>query len=191
MRGLKNLTMVMSTVIMAVLTASCGGSKAVAPAQGAVEVEAPCQNYFSDAQFFRSVGEGKSKDMNTARLKAHTNAGTKLAAGIQQHIGLVVENYCKEMDAAEQQQFGQSFQARIRTTIDQVVSNPAIACTKTLREQDGSYSVYMALEVNKDEMLSQVGKAAMADEEIQLLFDREKFNQAYNEEMERYANQRK
>jgi hypothetical protein len=47
----------------------------------------------------------------------------------------------------------------------------------------------MALEVNKDEVLSQVSKAAIADKEIQLLFDGERFNQTYHEEMERYADQ--
>jgi hypothetical protein len=191
MKEIKNLVMIMAIVAMAILIASCGGSKTVAPTQGAVEIDVPCQNYFSDAQFFRGVGDGKSQDLNTARLKAHTNASAELAAGIQQHIGRVVENYRKEMDVAKQQQFGQTFQAKIRTTVDQVVSNTAVACNKTLREQDGSYSVYMALEVNKDEVLSQVNKAAIADKEIQLLFDSERFNQTYNEEMEKYANQRK
>jgi hypothetical protein len=190
MKTMKNFTMIIVMVAMAALVTSCGSSKTVAPTQGAVEVDVPCQNYFSDAQFFRGVGDGKSQDMNTARLKAHTNASAELAAGIQQHIGRVVENYRKEMDVAKQQQFGQSFQAKIRTTVDQIVSNTAVACTKTLREQDGSYSVYMALEVNKDEVLSQVNKAAIADKEIQLLFDSERFNQTYNEELERYAKQR-
>jgi hypothetical protein len=191
MKEIKNLVMIMAIVAMAVLVASCGGSKTVAPTQGAVEVDVPCQNYFSDAQFFRGIGNGKSQDLNTARLKAHTNASAELASGIQQHIGRVVENYRKEMDVDKQQQFGQTFQVKIRTTVDQVVSNTAVACNKTLREQDGSYSVYMALEVNKDELLNQVNKAAIADKEIQLLFDSERFNQTYNEEMEKYANQRK
>jgi hypothetical protein len=191
MKTMKNLTLIMLMAAMAAFVASCGGSKAVSPTQGAVEIDVPCQNYFSDAKFFRGVGDGKSQDMNTARLKAHTNASAELAAGIQQHIGRVVENYRKEMDVAKQQQFGQSFQAKIRTTVDQIVSNTAVACTKTLREKDGSYSVYMALEVNKDEVLTQISKAAVADKEIQLLFDSERFNQTYNEELERYANQRK
>jgi hypothetical protein len=188
---MKNFTMIIAMMAMTAFITSCGSSKTVAPTQGAVEVDVPCQNYFSDAQFFRGVGDGKSQDMNTARLKAHTNASAELAAGIQQHIGRVVENYRKEMDVNKQQQFGQSFQAKIRTAVDQVVSNTAVACTKTLREQDGSYSVYMALEVNKDELLSQINKAATADKEIQLLFDSERFNQTYNEELEKYANQRK
>jgi hypothetical protein len=189
MKTMKNLTMIIIMVVMTAFVTSCGSSK-VAPTQGAEEIDVPCQNYFSDAQFFRGVGDGKSQDMNTARLKAHTNASAELAAGIQQHIGRVVENYRKEMDVDKQQQFGQSFQAKIRVTVDQIVSNTAVACTKTLREKDGSYSVYMALEVNKDEVLTQVSKAAIADKEIQLLFDSERFNQTYNEEMERYAKQR-
>lgn len=188
---MKNFTMIIAMAAVTMFIVSCGGSKAVAPTQGAVEIDVPCQNYFSDAQFFRGVGDGKSQDMNTARLKAHTNASAELAAGVQQHIGRVVENYRKEIDVAQQQQFGQTFQAKIRTTVDQIVSNTAVACTKTLREKDGSYSVYMALEVNKDEVLSQINKAAIADKEIQLMFDSERFNQTYNEELERYANQRK
>ncbi|MDR3180638.1 MAG: hypothetical protein LBT61_01750 [Prevotellaceae bacterium] len=191
MKTMKNFTMIIAMAAVTMFIVSCGGSKAVAPTQGAVEIDVPCQNYFSDAQFFRGVGDGKSQDMNTARLKAHTNASAELAAGVQQHIGRVVENYRKEIDVAQQQQFGQTFQAKIRTTVDQIVSNTAVACTKTLREKDGSYSVYMALEVNKDEVLSQINKAAIADKEIQLMFDSERFNQTYNEELERYANQRK
>jgi hypothetical protein len=191
MKTTKNLILIIAVSAATALIFSCGGSKKVAPTQGAVEVDVPCQNYFSDAQFFRGVGDGKSQDMNTARLKAYTSASGELASGIQQHIGRVVENYRKEMDVAKQQQFGQSFQAKIRTTVDQIVSNTAVACTKTMREQDGSYSVYMALEVNKDEVLSKVSAAAIADKEIQLMFDSERFNQTYNEEMERYANERK
>jgi hypothetical protein len=191
MKTMKNFILIIVMSATTALIASCGSSKTAAPTQGAVEVEVPCQNYFSDAQFFRGVGDGRSQDMNTARLKAHTNASAELAAGIQQHIGRVVETYRKEMDVAKQQQFGQSFQAKIRTTVDQIVSNTAVACTKTMREQDGSYSVYMALEVNKDEVLNKISNAAIADKEIQLMFDSEKFNQTYNEELERYANQRK
>ena len=191
MKTMKNFTLIIGMVAVMALISSCGGSKAVAPTQGAVDIEVPCQDYFSDAQFFRGVGNGKSQDLNTARLKAHTNASAELAAGIQQHIGRVVENYRKEIDVAQQQNFGQTFQAKIRTAVDQVVSNTAVACTKTQREKDNSYSVYMALEVNKDEVLNQINKAAIADKEIQLLFDSERFNQTYNEELERYANERK
>jgi hypothetical protein len=190
-KTMKNFTLIIVMIAVTAFITSCGGSKAVAPTQGAVDIEVPCQDYFSDAQFFRGVGNGKSQDLNTARLKAHTNASAELAAGIQQHIGRVVENYRKEIDVAQQQNFGQTFQAKIRTAVDQVVSNTAVACTKNQREKDGSYSVYMALEVNKDELLNQINKAAIADKEIQLMFDSERFNQTYNEELERYANQRK
>jgi hypothetical protein len=190
MKTMKNFILIIALSAATALVASCGSSKKVAPTQGAVEVEVPCQNFASDAQFFRGVGDGRSQDMNTARLKAHTSASAELAAGIQQHVGRVIDNYRKEMDVAKQQQFGQSFETEVRITVDQIVSNTTVACAKTLREQDGSFSVYMALEANKDEVLSKISNAAIANKELQLLFDKDRFAKTYNEEMERYAKQR-
>jgi hypothetical protein len=187
---MKNLSMILATATMIVLTASCGGSKKTAPTQGAKEVNVPCTEYFSDAKFFRGAGNGKSHDLNTARLKAHTTASAELAASINQQIKRVVEQYTNDMEVNSKMEFGQSFEALTTTVVNQSVSNTQVACNKTMQEKDGSYSVYMALEVNKDEFMKTLEDAATQDKKINLLYDREKFREKYNQEMEAFASQR-
>jgi hypothetical protein len=176
-------------VAITLLSVSCGGSK-VAPTQGAVEVEVPCANYFSDAKFYRGIGNGKSQDLNTARLKAHTTASAELAAGISQQVKRVVEQYLNDADVNKKQEFGQTFEGITTTVVNQTVTNTNVACNKTLQEKDGSYSVYMALEVNKDEFLKTLDNAATQEKKIELLYDREKFREKYNQEMEDFAAKR-
>jgi hypothetical protein len=49
---------------------ACGGPKSIAKVAGETEVSVPCDDKRTDAQFFRGLGVGQSKDLNTAREKA-------------------------------------------------------------------------------------------------------------------------
>lgn len=185
-------TRILSVSIIAVmamaLVSSCGSSKPASVTANSTEVSVPCADYASDGQFFRGVGSGTSRDLNAARLKANTSAAGELAAGIQQTIKRVVENYVNEMDNAQKQDFGQTFEAMTTNVVNQAVSNTRVVCNKTVQNKDGGYSVYMALEVNKEEFQKTLENGALQDKKISLLFDREKFREKYEEEMAQFAN---
>ncbi len=187
---MKSILSVSVTAVAAIaLMTSCGGSKqAVSVAANATEVSVPCAEYASDAQFFRGVGVGTSRDLNTARLKANTTAAAELAAGINQQIKRVVENYVNEMDNAQKQDFGQTFEAMTTNVVNQTVSNTRVVCNKTTQSKDGGYTVYLALEVSKEEFQKSLENGALQDKKISLLFDREKFREKYEEEMANFAN---
>ncbi len=188
MKSIFSVSMVAVAAIA--LMTSCGSSKPASVTANATEVSVPCAEYASDNQFFRGMGSGSSRDLNTARLKANTAAAAELAAGISQTIKRVVENYVNEMDNAQKQDFGQTFEAMTTNVVNQTVSNTRTACNKTVQNKDGGYTVYMALEVNKEEFQKTLENGALQDKKISLLFDREKFREKYDEEMENFANSR-
>ena len=178
----------LTVLIVSVLFVSCGSSK---PAQitsvnHETEVSVPCDDQFTDNNFFRGMGIGQSKDLNTAREKARMNANQELATGISVLSKRVAEKYVN--DAGQKPaDYAETFESLTREVVQQELSNVRVSCNKTTRTQDGMYKVYMAVEASKDEVFSALDRKADADKKLETLYNREKFRQVYNQEMDDFA----
>ncbi len=174
----------MSLTFMCGLLAGCGTTK---PAQitqvnKEVDVVAPCENFVSDAEFFRGVGFSQSKDLNTAREKARMNANTEMAGSISSLIKRVAERYVN--DAGQKpSDFAQSFESMGHEVVKQQMSNITIACSKATMTTDGMYKYYMAVETRKDQVFAAIDRNAEADKKLETIYNREKFRKHFDAEM--------
>jgi len=68
------------------------------------------------------------------------------------------------------------------------LNNVATICNKKF-QKDGKYNVYVAIEVKKDELLQKIEKQISNDQKLQIDYDKMKFEQIFNQEMDDMANQ--
>jgi uncharacterized protein YmfQ (DUF2313 family) len=167
---------------------SCGGSKPIAIAQAnhEQEITVPCDDKFTDKEFFRGQGVGQSKDLNTARDKARMAANTEMAGSISTLIKQVSEKYVNDAGQSPAD-YGETFESLSKQVVKQQISNVQVCCNKTMRTQDGMYKVYMAVEANKNEVFQALDRAASADKKLETMYNREKFRASYDAEMEAFA----
>jgi uncharacterized protein (UPF0333 family) len=177
------------TFAMGAMMASCGGSKqapSVAQVNQETEVSIPCDDKFTDKEFFRGIGIGQSKDLNTARDKARMAANAELAGSISTLIKRVAEKYVNDAGQVPAD-YAETFEAMSKEIIQQQISNVSIACNKTMRTTDNMYKVYMATEVRKEEVFATLERNAAANNKLETIFNREKFRKNFDEEMAAFA----
>ena len=154
--------------------ASCGGSKSVT--KGRQEVTFPCQDQGkSDKNHFRASATAKSADLNAAKQKAMLNAKQELASRIESTIKSVTENYINEMDAAGKSEFEQSYQSLTKDVVNQKLNNVTVLCEKYFQSEGGGYEAFVAIEMNKEDVVSSAESAISKDKKLEVMYDREKF----------------
>ncbi|HPX05195.1 MAG TPA: hypothetical protein PLC17_04595 [Tenuifilaceae bacterium] len=191
MKLTKNLFLALA-VAGAFTMASCGGSKKAATDNSmGTEVNVPCSDveFHSDAKFFRGTGMGTSQDLSTAKRKASLDANTNLAASINRTIKSVTDRYTNERTFNDASEFEEKFEQLTRDVVNQELNNVSTVCSKTFNK-DGKYNVYVAVEVAKDELLNNIKDRISKDQKLQLDYDKMKFEQIFNEEMDKIANER-
>jgi len=166
----------------ALVFASCGGTQSVT--KGRQEVTIPCQEQgTSTKDAFRASATAKSQDLNLAKQKALLNAKQTLAAGIASTIKSVAENYASEMDAAGAQEFEQSYQSLTKEVVNQQLNSVKVTCEKYFQAEGGGYEAFVAVEMNKDAVISAAESKIANDKKLEVMYDREKFRQKFDEEM--------
>ena len=172
--------------------ASCGGSKKT-PDYSAMgqEVNVPCSDneYHSDKTHFRGTGMGESTNLSAARRKANLDANAMLAASVNRTIKTVTDRYTQDITVGEASEFAEKFEDMTRSVVNQTLNNVSTVCNKTY-QKDGKYSVYVAVEVAKDEMLNNISDRISKDDRLRLDYDKMKFENIFNQEMEKLANER-
>lgn len=185
----RNMILFASAFAVAFTLASCGGSKKAADDSGmGKELNIPCSDdeFHSDAKYFRGTGNGTSQDLSTAKSKARLDANTNLSRSINTTLKAVADRYVNERQIGENSEFEQKFEQMSREVVNQQLNNVEVACSKTF-QKDGKYNVYMALQVPKDQVLSNIKDKISKDQKLQLDYDKMKFEQVFNEEMDKLA----
>jgi hypothetical protein len=185
----RKIGLIAMVLISALVMSSCGGSKKMDKdtaerTGGFHELKLPCVDKgTSDKKYFRAASVGKSKDLATSREKALLMTKQRLASLIQSTLKSVTERYVNEMDAADGNEFSQTFENLTRDVVKQKLVDITIICEKTGQKNDGSYETYMAIEVSKDDIYNGIDKGISRDKKLETLYDRERFRKTYEEEM--------
>ena len=189
---MKSMIMVAAAFTFAAVLSSCGGSKKAADSSFGKEVSVPCNDdeSHSDAKFFRGTGNGISQDLSTAKSKARLDANTNLARSINTTIKSVSDRYVNERQIGENSEFEQKFEQMSREVVNQQLNNVEVACNKTMQTKDGKFQVFTALQVSKDEVLNNISNRISKDQKLQLDYDKMKFEQIFNEEMNKLESER-
>ena len=172
-----------------VMINACGGPKSLTKVEGEVEIIVPCDNFYSNSELFRGQGVGQSKDLNTARDKARLAANNELAGGITLVIKAVTEKYVNDAGQSPAD-YGETFEQMIKQVVSQQISNITVACNKTMKTKDGMFKVYMATEVSRTAAFEAADRIASKDKKLETIYDREKFRETFNAEMEALAKER-
>lgn len=154
------------------------------------EVVTPCSenDYHSDLTHFRGTGMGEGVNLASARRKANLDANAMLAASINRTIKSVTDRYTQDITVGDVNEFNEKFEDLTRSVVNQELNNVAVVCNQTF-EKEGRYSVYTAVEVSKDELLNNISTQINRDDRLRLDYDKMKFEQIFNEEMEKLSNE--
>lgn len=175
-----------------VVFAGCGGSKK-APDYSALgtQVNIPCSDneYFTDQTHFRGTGMAEGTNLASTRRRANLDANAQLAASINSTIKSVTDRYTQDITVGDANEFAERFEDLTRSVVNQELNNVGIVCNQVF-ENEGRYNVYVAVEVDKDQLLNNISSRISRDERLRLDYDRMQFEKIFNEEMDRMSNER-
>ena len=149
----------LSLAAAVVLFTACGGTghlgeKVKEPFSGS--------KYESTKRYWRSVGKGSSMDDNIAKSKADLQSKKELAQQVQTQLKVVTDQYLADTETLNSSEINDKFQTLIRE-----VTATDIANLRKIGDEkyfDGEkYTVYIAYEIHKKQMLRFMKKKARAD----------------------------
>ncbi len=168
---------------------ACKTPQPLEKATEAVEIAVPFSDtrYKSDKDFFRAKQVGKSQDLATSKKIALQNAKTELAGNIKVIIKTVTDQYTNQRTVGDKQDFENKFEQLAREVVDQTLSDVRVIDEKIYKETDGKYSYWVSIETSKQSIIDGVEAKISKNEKLQLDYDKKKFEEVFNSEMEKMA----
>jgi hypothetical protein len=180
---------------IAVLTlAGCKSKKqTIQKETGAVEITLPfsTKEFRSDENHFRSKQVGKSPDLATAKKIAYQNAKSEMAGNINATVKRVTDQYTNQRTVGNTQEFENKFEELAREVVNLEMSNVKEIGEKTFKEPDGGYSYWIALEADKKTVFDKLDSKISNDAKLKLDYDKQKFQQIFDAEMKKLAEEGK
>jgi hypothetical protein len=194
MRGLIRSGVILGAFVIAF--ASCKSKKnATTPIEkstGAVEITVPfsTKDYYSDKDNFRAKSSGSSPDLQTAKKIALQNAKSEMAGLIQTTIKKVTDQYTQQRTVGNQTDFNNKFEELAREVTNQELVDVKMLGEKLFKEPNGSYTYWVAIEANKQAVLNGIDKGIANNKKIEQDYDKKKFEEIFNAEMDKLAKER-
>ncbi|MCK9254698.1 MAG: hypothetical protein GX793_00935 [Bacteroidales bacterium] len=179
--------LVIALISTAMIFSSCKRKKEVG-GKKATEIIIPCKDEGrSDKKFFRADANASSQDMSLSREKALLAAKQRVSSLINSQIKSVTDRYVNETEVGQNSNFEAKFENLTREVVNQTLVDIAITCEKNFQEANGKYTTYIAVEVSKDAMINGIEKGLSKDQKLQVDYDKMKFEQIFNEEMDKLS----
>ncbi len=149
----------------------------------------PCDEFRSSTEFaFRATQSQKSSDLSLSREKALLMAKQRLASLVQAKLTSVTDRYADEYQTSTSLEMKGKFNNMTREVVSQQLNDISILCEKSVKEDDGTYTSFVAIEMKKESLKSEVTKKIGDKEKLGIDYDKMKFEQIYNEEMKKLEN---
>ncbi len=189
---MKTVKLLLVPIITTSLVAVSCKSKKGTPIQketGAKEIALPfsSKEYKTDEDFFRARNVGKSPDLATAKKIAMNNAKSELASNIQTTIKKVTDQYTNQRTVGSKQEFENKFEELSREVTNLTISNIRVKDEKVFKEEDGSYTYWVAIEADKKTIFDNIEQKISNDAKLKLDYDKKKFEEIFNAEMKKLA----
>jgi len=178
----------LSTAALLLVAASCKSKKGIVVADESNIIAAlPCEEFKSSTEtVFRATQSQRSSDLSLSREKALLIAKQRLAGLIQTKIKSVTDRYVDEYTVSgAAPEMKDKFNNLTREIVNQQLNDVKILCEKTAREKDGTYTSYVAIEMNKDALKTAMENKLSDKAKLAVDYDKMKFEQIYNEEMKK------
>ncbi len=188
--------LLLSASILAILIGvqSCKSKKGtpIEKETGAVEISVPfnSKEYQSDKENFRAKASGNSMDLTTSKKIALQNAKSEMAGLVQTTIKKVTEQYTNQRQVSSTQEFSNKFEELAREVTNQSLQDVKIIGEKILKESNNTYTYWVAIEANKQTVLNGIDKGIGQNKKLEQDYDKKKFEEIYNMEMEKLAKER-
>ncbi|MSP64611.1 MAG: hypothetical protein EXR16_03145 [Bacteroidetes bacterium] len=141
----------------------------------------------SDKDFFREKQVGKSPDIATAKKIAMQNAKSQLAGNIKSVVKRVTDQYTNQSTIGNKQDFGNKFEEQAREVVNESLTNVTVLGDKVFQDTNGGFSYWVAIEVSKQAILDGVNSNILNNEKLKLDYDKKKFEDIFNSEMEKMS----
>jgi hypothetical protein len=195
MQTMKTTKLLLVPAVAVLILAGCK-SKKTTPVQketGAVEISVPfsSKEFRSDENNFRSKQVGKSPDIATAKKIAFQNAKAEMAGNINSTVKRVTDQYTNQRTVGNTQEFENKFEELAREVVNMEMSNVKEIGEKIFKEPDGGYSYWIAIEANKKDVFDKLDAKISSDANLKLDYDKQKFQQIFDSEMKKLADEGK
>lgn len=183
-------------LLLALVSTGCGSSKkasgSVPVTDGEVEVTIPLggPEYQSDADYWRAVQSGTSKDVSMAKKVAMQNARQELAAAVQHDVKAVIENYGQNASMGKENENEALYQELARTVVNQQMNGVELAGEKLFRLGDGNYRYHVCLQMSKQALEEKISDALSNEDRLKLEFDKAQFKKVFDQEMAAFADRK-
>ncbi len=174
-------------VIMALLVgmSACNQGKKIQKAENSQKVKEPCRDYSTTDKYFRATQSGESPNLATSKKIALQNAKSRLSGNINSMMKRVTDQYTNQMDIEDKTEYERRFQEESRTVVKQKLTNVQVICNETLKNEDDSYTNFVAIEMSKKDFLEGFKDQITSDEELKLKYNEKKFEETFNKEMKK------
>ncbi|MBI9060386.1 MAG: hypothetical protein JEZ14_00215 [Marinilabiliaceae bacterium] len=151
----------------------------------------PCEDAGrSDKKFFRSSAMATSSDLSLAKEKALLNAKQRIVTLINSNTKTVTDRYVNEREFGDASEFEAKFENLTREVADETISNLVVTCEKASVLDNGKYRGFVAVEVSKEDIMNGINNRLSNDAKLQVDYDKKKFEDIFNQEMEKMAEER-
>ncbi len=191
MKKLSFLPVLLLLLVLAVLPA-CRAKKDIAKTTGATKIEVPLsgKEFNSDEEYFRATASGKSPNLETAKKIAENNAKSRLAGLIQTTVKKVTDNYTNQRSIGDRQEYSNKFEEMTREVVNQKLVDVKIIKEEIYKEADNSYTYWVAIEASKEAILNGINSSISKNEKLRQDYDKMKFEETFNQEMDKLANEK-
>lgn len=174
--------------VFSIAAIGCKSKKEIAKIQDSTEIAIPFsgKQYENNKDYFRSKQVGESADLATAKKIAEQNAKAEMAGNIEAVIKRVTEQYTNQRSVTSQKDFENKFEEMSREVVRQDIRDVRVIGERLYKQKDGLYSYWIALESPKETTLTGVFDGISKDAQLQLDFDKYKFEKIFNDEMNKY-----
>lgn len=171
---------------------SCKSKTSIQKETGAKEITVPfsSKEYQTDKEHFRAKASGNSPDMTTAKKIALQNAKSEMAGLINTTIKKVTEQYTIQRQVSNTQEFSNKFEEMAREVTNQQLVDVRIMDEKLFKETNNTYTYWVAIEANKQTVLNGIDRGISQNQKLQQDYDKKKFEEIFNAEMEKLAKER-
>ena len=193
MKTASKLLLIPAIAVLAITGCKSKKSTPVQKETGAVEITVPfsSKEYRSNEDYFRAKQVGKSPDMATAKKIAFQNARAEMAANINATVKRVTDQYTNQRSIGNAQEFENKFEELAREVVNLEMGNVKEIGEKIFKETDGACSYWIAIEAGKKEIFEKVSAKISNDSKLKLDYDKMKFQQLFDAEMKKLAEEGK
>jgi uncharacterized protein YceK len=182
MKTLRYVNFVLAGAMAGVMLAGCGSSsKMTTPQQkqaanrGAKLDKEECEDLaMQESKNWRASGNGVSAKESFAKSMAELDAKTRLARQLEEQINGLIRNFNQQHEAGGAQELVGKGTELQEGYVDKILSNVRTICNNSYVKPDGSYNVYVCVEMS-EQGLSAIHKKLTADQKLSIDFAEHQF----------------